>query len=384
MKKIGIIGGGTAGVATAYEFYKKNNWEIQIFEKGSKLGAGVRTEFRSGHPHTYGPRHFLTHKQETFEYMNNIVPLRLCKEHQFMSFVSEDSNFYSYPIHEDDIKKMPDKNIIYSQLDKLDNFYKNKEFKLQEGNKEIEDKANNYEEFWINSIGQNLYNKFILNYTKKMWQVDDNKIIDDFTWSPKGVAIKKGSREGWDTAISAYPISINGYNDFFDKIFDKAKVNLNTEITEVNYENNDIKVDNEWHNFDVIINTTPIDYLFNYCFGELKYIGRDITFIILPVENALPKDVYFTYYCGQEKFTRVVEYKKFTKYQSPHTLISIEYPSSRGRLYPMPIKEEKLKAQKYFNLQSDNMFSIGRIGAFNYRYDIDDAIEQAIEVAKRF
>ena len=30
----------------------------------------------------------------------------------------------------------------------------------------------------------------------------------------------------------------------------------------------------------------------------------------------------------------------------------------------------------------DDFHSIGRIGAFNYRYDIDDAIEQAIKVVK--
>ena len=51
--------------------------------------------------------------------------------------------------------------------------------------------------------------------------IDDNSIIDDFSWSPKGVAIKRGAREGWDTAISAYPTAIDGYNAFFDSA--KAK-----------------------------------------------------------------------------------------------------------------------------------------------------------------
>ena len=134
--------------------------------------------------------------------------------------------------------------------------------------------------------------------------------------------------------------------------------------------------------FDVIINTTPIDHLYDYCFGELKYIGRDITFLVLPVEFALPKDVYFCYYTGSEKYTRVVEYKKFTQHRSPSTLISLEYPSDRGRLYPMPTKPEREKAKKYFDETPDDFYSIGRIGTFNYRYDIDDAIEQALEVTK--
>ena len=32
---------------------------------------------------------------------------------------------------------------------------------------------------------------------------------------------------------------------------------------------------------------------------------------------------------------------------------------------------------------NEDFFSIGRIGAFNYRYDIDDAIEQAISITKQ-
>ena len=48
----------------------------------------------------------------------------------------------------------------------------------------------------------------------------------------------------------------------------------------------------------------------------------------------------------------------------------------------MPTKPEREKAKKYFEIMGDNVFSIGRIGAFNYRYDIDDAIEQAIQITR--
>ena len=143
-----------------------------------------------------------------------------------------------------------------------------------------------------------------------------------------------------------------------------------------------ILMNDQWNKYDIIINTTPIDHLLDYTFGKLKYIGRDITFLILPVEFALPKDVYFSYYCGNEKYTRVVEYKKFSQHKSPNTLISLEYPSDKGRLYPMPTKPERERAKKYFDLVGDNFYSIGRIGAFNYRYDIDDAIEQVIKLTK--
>ena len=382
-KKALIIGGGMAGATSAIEMSKKKNWDTILVEKGSSLGAGVRTNFKSGHPYTYGPRHFLSHNREVFDYLNQIVPLRLCKEHQFTSFIEDDGNFYNYPIHEDDFSRMPDEKKIRFEVKGLEKKFKDAEFKLTQGEESLEETAKNYEDFWLRSVGPSLYSKFIEGYTKKMWQTNDNTEIDDFTWSPKGVAIKKGPKEGWDTAISAYPYAKNGYNDFFDLASDSANIKLNTAVEKIDPSNNSAFINNEWHKFDVIINSTPIDHLLEYCHGKLKYIGRDITFLILPVEFALPKDVYFTYYCGNEKYTRVVEYKKFTQYKSPHTLISLEYPSERGRLYPMPTEPERNRAQKYFKMVNEDFFSIGRIGAFNYRYDIDDAIEQAISITKQ-
>ena len=286
--------------------------------------------------------------------------------------------FLYYSIHEDDFSRMPDEKKIRFEVKGLEKKFKDAEFKLTQGEESLEETAKNYEDFWLRSVGPSLYSKFIEGYTKKMWQTNDNTEIDDFTWSPKGVAIKKGPKEVGHSHF-CIPI-LAGYNDFFDLASDSANIKLNTAVEKIDPSNKSAFINNEWHKFDVIINSTPIDHLLEYCHGKLKYIGRDITFLILPVEFALPKDVYFTYYCGNEKYTRVVEYKKFTQYKSPHTLISLEYPSERGRLYPMPTEPERNRAQKYFKMVNEDFFSIGRIGAFNYRYDIDDAIEQAISI----
>ena len=83
----------------------------------------------------------------------------------------------------------------------------------------------------INSIGKTLILKQLKIITIKMWLVNDNKKIDTFKWSPKGATLKGGSRAAWDTAISAYPIKKNGYNDFFDKIKkSNIKIKLNSSI----------------------------------------------------------------------------------------------------------------------------------------------------------
>ena len=67
--KILIIGGGFAGCSSAEMLSKIKGSKIIIVEKSKFLGAGVRTFFYGGHPYTFGPRHFLTNKKETYYYL---------------------------------------------------------------------------------------------------------------------------------------------------------------------------------------------------------------------------------------------------------------------------------------------------------------------------
>ena len=95
-----------------------------------------------------------------------------------------------------------------------------------------------------------------------------------------------------------------------------------------------------------------------------------------------PKNVYFLYYANNEKFTRLVEYKKFTKHKSKTTLVGMEIPSTNGKHYPIPFRSEIKKSHKYIKSLPENFFSIGRAGTYRYEVDIDDCIEQAIEIKK--
>lgn len=384
MKKALVIGGGIGGCVAAIEL-KKRGWSIDLAESSNTLGAGLKTSYVAGHPCTYGPRHFLTHDEGIFDYVNSLVPLRSCKEHQFISFIEDDSAFYSYPIHMDDIPRMPGSETIFRELDELESSFRDREFKLMSGTtwEDGERPPKNYKEFWLRSIGPTLYEKFIARYTRKMWMVDDEAVISDFTWSPKGVAIKHGPREGWDTALSAYPARLDGYDPIFKKAADCANVLFNTRVNDIDVGRRVASLNGTCTRYDLIINTAPIDSVMGFRHGKLKYIGRDIFFFVLPVEYALPEDVYFTYYCGSERYTRIVEYKKFTRYMSPHTLLSMEFPSSNGRYYPVPTSQQQSLAKLYLDELDDAVFSIGRLGRYNYRFDIDDAVGQALDIVKR-
>ena len=63
------------------------------------------------------------------------------------------------------------------------------------------------------------------------------------------------------------------------------------------------------------------------------------------------------------------------------TLISLEYPDlEKGKYYPMPTAQYRNLHKSYTEMCHDNFHNIGRISKYNYRYDIDDVIEQALEI----
>jgi len=364
-KTVLVIGAGPAGCAAVHKLHELDEFDITIIDKANHLGAGVRTNYYGGHPYTFGPRHFFTQNKEIYDYLDSIVPLRDCGDHQFISYVEQDNSFYNFPIHMDDIRAMPDADKILTQIE----------------NAHGVEESKNFEEFWINSVGTTLYEKIVKNYTKKMWQMEPSQ-IDTFKWSPKGVTIKDGPRAALDNCMSGYPIAKDGYNHFFDSIIGKCKILLKTTIQKFDIPNKTVFIDGQKHTYDYIVSTISPDLLFDACFGELAYMGRDVHLIVFPTEQVFPDNIYFLYYPGEEKQTRLVEYKKFTHHQDKHSLVGIEYPSQNGKHYPLPLKNEMIKAQKYYDLMPEGVFSIGRAGSYRYLVDIDDCIEQAFELKR--
>tara|TARA_Y100000816_G_scaffold289820_1_gene277078 strand:+ start:3264 stop:4439 length:1176 start_codon:yes stop_codon:yes gene_type:complete len=368
-KQILIVGGGMAGCASAHVLSKFKDFKITLIDKMPFLGAGVRTLWFAGHPYTFGPRHILTQNLEVYSFLDKINPLRKM-DMTYLSFVENDNQFYNFPMHTDDLKRMPDKKKIKREL-------KNRNLiKIQN--------SKNLEEYWINSVGKILYNKLVKNYNKKMWQVNSNKLIDTFGWSPKGATIKSGPKKAWQTSITAYPIKYNGYNDFFDKVYKIKNVNvkLNTNFEVHNLKNKSFYINKIIKKFDIVINTISPDFYFRKHRESLRYIGRDFYKIVMPTENVLPKKVSFLYYPNNELFTRIVEFKKMTLHKSKTSLLGLEIPSKNGKHYPIPFKSEIKKAFNFINGFPKWFFSIGRAGTYKYAVDIDDCIEQAIEIGK--
>ena len=357
MKKVTILGGGVTGCVLANELTLRG-CEVTLIEMEHFLGGGCRTHFYGEHPYTDGPRPLTYQDEKAFQYINNIVPMRMFNL-VMDTYIERDSRFYSYPIQEEDIPLMPDKGKIYDELNQLPTIAN----------------PTNFEEGWINEVGPTLYSKYIENYTKKMWKIENNKIFKDFNWSIKKTpnckkTIRKGKRV---SEVAAYPIEETGFNRFFDWCVRNATVYLGKKVNKVNMEKKIVYVDSEKIKSDIIISTIAVDDLFEHCKGELRYMGRDYWKLVLPVEHVFRENHHFMYYPNNEPFTRVVEMKNLTLHKSDSTLLVLEVPSHNNKLYVYDTKETRKLADSYIKDLPNGVYTIGRLGTYQY-INISDCI----------
>lgn len=369
MKAI-ILGAGVSGCVAANELSKKGI-ETVILEKNSYLGGGCHTFFYGGHPYTEGPRPLSILDGQAFDYINPIVKLRsfpLILD----TYIEQDRQFYGFPIHWDDIQVMPDKDKILQEM---------------EDRPEV-NLATNLEDGWINAVGPTLYEKYVKTYTEKMWEVESNKVFEDFSWSVKGSPIQYGDRmchlaSKTENQLHAYPIEETGYNRFFEYCVRNTTVYLNTSIERVDLDKKEVFAGGEVLKGDMIVSTIALDDLMENCYGSLRYMGRDFYKIVLPVEYAFKDRHHFMYYPNQEKFTRIVEYKNLTGHHADSTLLVMEIPSHRNKLYSYNIKSEQEKAARYMSTLPQGVYTMGRLGTYKY-LNINQCIASVCEFAEQF
>jgi len=352
-----IIGGGFTGCTYAY-FCRQKGWDY----------------FHGGHPYTYGPRHFIAPEtsRPAFDFLNAVIPMRMIDKINY-SYQEPDDLFTTYPLHADDIKSLSCSNEVYEELELLESLGPVT--------------TSNFEEFWIAKVGKTLYERYNKYYNMKAWFLEDNRQMDyGFEATVKRKPLETGSRYEFHTGwINAYPIPFDGYNSYFPWSTEGAEIRLSTSVDKIDFSSRKITLsDNSILRPDLLISTTSPDVLFNYCDGELKYVGRDVYKIVLPCEQVLPDDVYFVYYPGKkEQQTRVTEFKKFTHHKSPNSLITLEVPSMKNKLYPTLLKSQVTLADNYIAKLPSWILSVGRMGKYRY-VDIDDIIMDGLDFSLNY
>ncbi len=207
-----IIGGGPAGLTTAYELLNRTNIIPIVLEMSSDIGGISKTVNYKGNRIDIGGHRFFSKSKRVMDWWKNIMPIQemparddllLGREHSFsvnssakdpekidkimlirnrLSRIFFMRSFFDYPIS---LKWDTFKNLGFLKILKIGVSYIYYKIFPYKDEKSLE-------EFLINRFGKELYNLFFKDYTEKVWGVSCDKIKPE--WGAqriKGLSITK-------------------------------------------------------------------------------------------------------------------------------------------------------------------------------------------------
>ena len=382
-RRILVLGGGVAGSSITYYLTEKG-YDVTVIEKNSRVGGLARTCFYSGHPYEFGPHIWFWPGGEEDPINHTIVKLTGGElfhiDRRLFTYVESDGRKYRYPIHYPDVDQMPERDKIQGELRQ----HRDEQLKLIEG--QLPELGNcKFAEYFTAALGPTLYQKFMANYTWKMWNIPGNELETSMVWadrfrhaytksdekSParglrgydpmkfedhtlgKGIAFQVYPKQGWNAVWGAMVARSTVVRDRIVGIHDEhKKPHVLTSTGEKHY----------FAEYHTVFCSIDIDELWGE--NTLPYTGRMMIPLLIPgLGSAFPEGAESLHYSSCEFQTRVTEMKVITRHESPDTLILIEVPVLPGAAQAFPRNtidyalENNLFAEKAYPQQSEQAFA---------------------------
>lgn len=347
-----IIGAGLFGATVAYELGRAGK-NVLVIERKDHIGGTVYTENILGvNVHEYGAHIFRTDDKYIWDYINQFA--------EFNSFINTPKAYY-----EGQLYSLPFNMNTFRELWSV---VMPKEAKyIIDKQRVVNDNPQNLEEYVLNAVGTDIYQKLIRGYTEKQWGRKCKELPPDLM---KRIPIRfTYNNNYYDKRYQGIPIG--GYTQIIEKMLEQATVFTKTDASE-------LKI----HDTQRIIYTGCIDEFFGYEFGELEY--RSLEFKT-EVDSNDTQGVAVINFTGDDvPYTRRIEHKYFENVDTDHVIQTYEYPhcvdSSHEKYYPIPTEENLKLYQLYLDYakkEYPNIIFCGRLGEYKY-YDMEDTIRNAL------
>ena len=353
-----IIGGGPVGCVLAERISTELNLKCLIIDKRSHIGGNCYDEKNSKGLlyHKYGPHYLRFKNKKTLNYLSNFTKW-ISGEYIVKS--AFDNKLYPIPINLDTLELFF--NTKFKSKKEAISFINKKKIKVRN--------PKNSEEFILSKLGKEIYEKFYKNYTIKQWGMHPKKLSNEIT----GRLPIRYNRNPYYVKEKLRMMPKNGYTSMFKKMVKNKniKIKLNTDFH---------KIRNKISFRNFMIYTGEPDRYFNFKFGKLNWRSLNFRFNTYK-KNKIQKCVQYNY-PNDHKFTRTVEIKHVTKQKSKYTVISKEYPKSKGDpYYPISDKKNLSIFKKYekliMNEKKKNVYFEGRLAKYKY-FNTDEVIENAL------
>jgi UDP-galactopyranose mutase len=354
-----IVGSGLFGSIFAREMTDAGA-SCFIVDKRNNIGGNCYTRDDNGiHIHEYGPHIFHTNSDMVWNYMNRWTT--------FNHFVNRPrvmygNNLYSFPINLLTLYQLWGVKTPQEANDKLQSV------------RIVIPNPKNLEEWVLSQVGEEIYKKFIKDYTKKQWNRDPKDL-------PSSIIKRLPIRLTFDDNYfedKYQGIPVDGYTEIFKKLLNKIPVE-----TGVDYLN-----DREYLNSKAkkIVYTGAIDEFFDSDLGNLEW--RSLKFEHERLNTQDYQGVAVVNYTDSTvDFTRIVEHKHFTFGKQSHTIITKEYPQNwdktKEKYYPINDGKNNELYNQYKNRIDSNKYIFGgRLADYKY-YDMHQVIGSALVRSKK-
>ncbi len=351
-----VIGAGISG-CTAARLLADQGKKVLLLEKRSHVGGNC-FDFKNKQDITiqkYGPHIFHTNNKQVWDFLNRFSSFN-DYVHKVLSY--RDGHFYPVPINKKTVCDFfgldPDNTDVKVVLEQ------------EIRNSVFNSPPQNFEDQVVSQVGTRLYEAFFKNYTMKQWQKDPKNLSAD-------IAKRVPVRDNFDDRYFSdkyQGIPSEGFTKMFSNMLDHPNIDI---LLNKNYF--DIK---NAYIPELTVYTGELDRFFDYKYGKLEYRSLEFEYEDLNEENYQPAAV--VNYPGDEKWTRITEYKKFLNEKNDKTTLCYEYPSKFGDPYYVVINEENLKKRElYMNEvkkleKNGKILFTGRLAEYKY-YNIDQAAE---------
>lgn len=343
-------------------------YQVQVVEKRQNIGGNCFSYFDNNiEVHKYGSHIFHTDNKGIWNFVNSFAKFNGYQHHVV---AIHDGNPYFMPFN----------------LMMLNQFFgtscnPQQAKKLIESKKLKTDKPENLEQQAISLVGEELYDAFIKNYTMKQWNADP-KDLD------ASIIKRLPIRFNYDISYFNDPyqgIPIDGYTKMMLNMLNSDNIHIELDH---DYTLDDLIHDNKDPTVDHIVFTGPLDKLFNYKHGTLKW--RSLKFKTTYEEcNDFQGNACVNYVDADVPYTRIHEFKHYhpESKDASHgrTIIQYEYPADwkvgDDMYYPINNEETNEMQQAYLTELSlfKKAYVGGRLGNYKY-YDMDDAIASAFSL----
>ena len=251
--KIGVLGGGLAGIATA--FFLRNH-ECEVLEEFSRIGGHCKTKKKNGFSYDMGGHIIFSKDKEILEFMLKKLQGNI-KSHYRNNQIWFKKRFVKYPFE----------NGLYA-LDKQDIF----ECLYYFFNNDYKAPKSNFREWIYYTFGKGIAEKYLIPYNKKIWKMDPAELglnwVEGRVPKPPAEDIIKSAigiqTEGYTHQLNFWYPEKNGIESLVLTLGKDIKnVVLNYKITKVKKTANGWVVSNgkDERKYDKIISTMPLPEL---------------------------------------------------------------------------------------------------------------------------